>query len=118
MAHIYILLYRLYYSTHLCFCCVAPGVAAELTSHSNWAQEFLAREQFQAPSGLAADFDAVTPQMRIGQTPHAGLGYMPGRALAPALGTPLQHWLVCLCQFSWASSIYYTVIRKYICIYK
>ena len=47
-------------NSNVCYCTyvVAPAVA-ELATHANWAQEFLANERSQP----AADFDAVVPHI-------------------------------------------------------
>lgn len=72
-----------------CFCASAPAVA-ELASHANWAQEFLAHEQSQSQSHGSGDFDAVVPIQR--NAPISSLRY--GGAMMPAAAhhRPFQHW--------------------------
>ena len=65
---------------HILLYDAAPAVA-ELASHANWAQEFLANEKIQP--GLAADFDSVTPQLsqHIKPTTAASAQYAAGPML-------------------------------------
>lgn len=71
---------------------IAPAVA-ELASHANWAQEFLANEKLQPE--LAADFDSVTHITHQQQKPQFSAGPMlPQRHMMPPRLAMSQHWWV------------------------
>lgn len=67
----------------------APAVA-ELASHANWAQEFLANERLHPE--VAADFDAITPQITpVNKSQYTGPLLPQRHMMAPRLAMS-PHW--------------------------